>query len=100
MSDHNNGKFAAVSPDPAFMRCCVCGGPLLYRDRPFKPEWRMWFAGGAQIIAESSYAHTADCRASAIPVARLLGLNRDQALAEACRMRAEDGNCSPPPADP
>ncbi|MER5832914.1 hypothetical protein ABT116_19155 [Streptomyces sp. NPDC002130] len=100
MPDHPHGQFGAVPPDPAFMHCCVCAGPLLYRNRPFKPEWRMWFAGAAGIIAESSYAHTDGCMVSAVPAGRLLGLNKDQALAEARRMREEDGDNSSSPSDP
>ncbi|GGN96468.1 hypothetical protein GCM10011579_097970 [Streptomyces albiflavescens] len=96
MSDSHLDSFGAP-PEGVGTRCCVCDGLLLFRDRPFKAEWRMWFMSSDRLMAQCSYDHAAGCEVSVVPAAKLIAMDKDQALAEARRMRSEGDSGSPPP---
>ncbi|MET9904753.1 hypothetical protein [Streptomyces sp. NPDC006446] len=79
-------------------RCCLCGGQLLFRGRPFKPGLRSWLSRSRRLLDEVEYDHAAGCEASRIPAGLLIALDRDQALAEAVRRREPPGGACPPSA--
>jgi hypothetical protein len=60
----------------------------------------MWCMSSDRLLAQCSYEHTVDCEASVVPAAKLIALDRDEALAEARRIRSEGDSGSPPPSAP
>ncbi|MFD5836187.1 hypothetical protein ACFWHV_21845 [Streptomyces collinus] len=74
----------------------MCDGILLFRGRPFKAELGTWFMSSDRLLAQCSYEHTVGCEVSMVPAAKLIAMDKDQALAEARRMRSEGDRGSAP----
>lgn len=79
--------------EPEVTHCCVCGGPLLLRGRPLTVRPRVWSLRRQGFLDDLAYDHDGGCAAAAVPAGVLVGMNREQALAEAARLAppAEEG---------
>ncbi|SEP89786.1 hypothetical protein [Streptomyces radiopugnans] len=78
--------------EPEVTHCCVCGGPLLLRGRPLTARPRVWFLGRQGFPDDLAYDHDGGCAAAAVPAGVLIGMSREQALAEAARRSASPGD--------